>query len=69
MRRAWVMLPEKAVVADMVVILKSLASQLELMPKYAYVKRMRIGQIQRDIDGMDMVKGIEIYVEGGETHD
>ena len=69
MRRAWVMLPEKVQVSDMIVVLNSLVSQLHRMPKHAYVKRMRTGLVERGAEGHDQVRGIEIYVEGGEADD
>lgn len=69
MRRAKVMVPKEVVVADMIVILNSLVSQLQKMPdKYAYVKRMRIGEWVPN-GSITKVRGIEIHVEGGEEDD
>ena len=62
--KVWAMIPEKVVVADMIVILKSLASQLEKMPRDEYITRMRIGKIPRDAGE---IRGIEIYVGGDDS--
>lgn len=66
MHRVWVMLPDVVSVDDMIVILESLVSQLYLIPRPAYVKHMRIGLVEREAKGHNQVKGIEIYVEGGD---